>query len=278
MAKAEATLDQLTVTTIRTLCMDAVQKANSGHPGAPMGLAPAAYALWTRVLRHDPADPRWPDRDRFVLSNGHGWCVPKAVLLAAACRAAGIPARLGFADVRNHLSTERMRQTMQTDLFIWHGYADLWIDSKKGTNTLLMNQMLKRLIETNALDENFVKERITNYDLLKNEFIKDSDLLAEAYSGVGKERIDRLFELLKNSGSNIVFVYNVDSTSDKSINDLKTIGNFMLLTGRHGKQNNGIIVLREFNNSTGLLEMGVSPEYLPGYVHTKEENRFGTNI
>ena len=151
-------------------------------------------------------------------------------------------------------------------------YADLWIDSKKGTNTLLMNQMLKRLIETNALDENFVGERITNYDLLKKEFLKDNDLLAEAYSGVGKERLDRLFELLKNSGSNIVFVYNVDSTSDKSINDLKAIGNFLLLTGRHGKQNNGIIVLREFNNSTGLLEMGVSPEYLPGYVHTNEQN------
>jgi transglutaminase-like putative cysteine protease len=63
-----------------------------------------------------------------VLANGYGWCVPKATLLAAVCRAAGIPARLGFADVRNHLSTERMRQTMQTDLFVWHGYTDIWLD------------------------------------------------------------------------------------------------------------------------------------------------------
>ena len=63
-----------------------------------------------------------------VLGNGYGWCVPKAALLTAACRAAGIPARMGFADVRNHLSTERMRETMQTDLFIWHGYADIWLD------------------------------------------------------------------------------------------------------------------------------------------------------
>lgn len=63
-----------------------------------------------------------------VLANGYGWCVPKATLLAAVCRAAGIPARLGFADVRNHLSTERMRQTMKTDLFVWHGYTDIWID------------------------------------------------------------------------------------------------------------------------------------------------------
>jgi transglutaminase-like putative cysteine protease len=63
-----------------------------------------------------------------VLANGYGWCVPKAALLTAACRAAGIPARMGFADVKNHLSTERMRETMKTDLFIWHGYADIWLD------------------------------------------------------------------------------------------------------------------------------------------------------
>ncbi len=64
-------LDQLCVNTIRTLSMDAVQKANSGHPGAPMGLAPLAYVLYTRVMRHNPSDPDWPNRDRFVLSAGH---------------------------------------------------------------------------------------------------------------------------------------------------------------------------------------------------------------
>jgi transketolase len=64
-------LDLTCINTIRTLAMDAVQKANSGHPGAPMGLAPAAYTLWNRYLKYDPADPLWPNRDRFVLSNGH---------------------------------------------------------------------------------------------------------------------------------------------------------------------------------------------------------------
>ena len=63
-----------------------------------------------------------------VIAAGIGWCVPKAALLAAACRAAGIPARVGYADVRNHLSTERMRQVLQTDLFVWHGYTDILID------------------------------------------------------------------------------------------------------------------------------------------------------
>lgn len=64
-------LDTICINTIRTLAMDAIQKANSGHPGAPMGLAPAAYVLWTRFLKHHPTNPRWADRDRFVLSGGH---------------------------------------------------------------------------------------------------------------------------------------------------------------------------------------------------------------
>jgi len=64
-------IDQLAVNTIRTLSIDAIERANSGHPGAPMGLAPVAYLLFTRVLKHNPADPEWSDRDRFVLSCGH---------------------------------------------------------------------------------------------------------------------------------------------------------------------------------------------------------------
>ena len=64
-------LDLLSINTIRTLSIDAVQKANSGHPGAPMGAAPMAYVLWTRFLRHAPTHADWPDRDRFVLSAGH---------------------------------------------------------------------------------------------------------------------------------------------------------------------------------------------------------------
>ena len=65
-------IDRLSIDTIRTLSMDGVQKANSGHPGMPMAMAPAAYLLYTRYMKHDPADPHWPDRDRFVLSAGHG--------------------------------------------------------------------------------------------------------------------------------------------------------------------------------------------------------------
>src|SRR5215212_4534446 len=66
-----AALEQLCVNTIRTLSMDAVQAANSGHPGTPMAMAPVAYLLWNEILRFDPEDPIWPNRDRFVLSMGH---------------------------------------------------------------------------------------------------------------------------------------------------------------------------------------------------------------
>ncbi len=72
MGDGQNALDQLCINTIRMLAVDAVQKANSGHPGMPMGAAPMAYVLWTRFLRHNPANPGWPDRDRFILSAGHG--------------------------------------------------------------------------------------------------------------------------------------------------------------------------------------------------------------
>src|ERR687885_370341 len=73
MAIAASTeLDTLAINTIRALSIDAVQQANSGHPGLPLDAAPMAYVLWTRFLRHNPKNPRWPDRDRFAFSAGHG--------------------------------------------------------------------------------------------------------------------------------------------------------------------------------------------------------------
>jgi len=77
---ARAGLDQLCVDTVRALAMDAVQQADSGHPGTAMALAPLAYVLWQRHLRYDPAHPAWPDRDRFVLSCGHACMLLYSVL------------------------------------------------------------------------------------------------------------------------------------------------------------------------------------------------------
>ena len=79
--------DTTAINTIRGLCMDAVQKANSGHPGTPMGIAPVAYTLWQRFLRFDPADPIWPNRDRFVLSEGHASTLLWSLLYLTAVQA-----------------------------------------------------------------------------------------------------------------------------------------------------------------------------------------------
>jgi transketolase len=107
-----ADIDTLSVNTIRTLAMDAVQQANSGHPGTPMAMAPVAYALWQRHLRFDPQDPIWPDRDRFVLSMGHA-----SMLLYSVLHLAGVKAvnpkyetlgqlSVGLEDIRNFRQLE----------------------------------------------------------------------------------------------------------------------------------------------------------------------------
>jgi transglutaminase-like putative cysteine protease len=95
-----------------------------------------AIRLYYRVrdgIRYDPyhIDLSVPGiRASTTLQAGRGWCVPKAILLTACCRVLGIPARLGFADVRNHLSTARLRRMMQTDIFYWHGYTAVYLDGQ----------------------------------------------------------------------------------------------------------------------------------------------------
>ena len=107
-----------------------------------------AVALYRAVRDEVRYDPYRIDlsptgmRASTALITGHGWCVPKAVLMAATARAAGIPAKLGFADVRNHLSTEKLRQTMKTDVFVFHGYTELWIDGAWRKATTAFNRSL----------------------------------------------------------------------------------------------------------------------------------------
>ena len=84
---SQSSIDQLCINTIRTLSMDAVQQANSGHPGTPMAMAPVMYGLWQRHLRYDPADPLWPNRDRFVLSIGHASMLLYSTLYLTGVRA-----------------------------------------------------------------------------------------------------------------------------------------------------------------------------------------------
>jgi transglutaminase-like putative cysteine protease len=102
-----------------------------GDATDPVARAVRLYYAVRDRLRYDPYAIEFsPDgfRASAVLARGRGFCVTKAGVLAAAARSAGIPARLGFADVRNHLATERLRQLMGTDVFYYHGYTELWLD------------------------------------------------------------------------------------------------------------------------------------------------------
>lgn len=107
-----------------------VREHSTGHD-TPRARAIALYYAVRDGIRYDPYALDLTSqglRASTTLAAGRGWCVPKAALLAAACRAIGIPAALGYADVRNHLSTARMRAAMRTDVFYWHGYTAILLD------------------------------------------------------------------------------------------------------------------------------------------------------
>src|SRR5258705_10059730 len=107
---SQQNIDQLCINTIRTLPIDAVQQANSGHPGAPMGLAPVVYSLWQRFLRYDPTDPTWPNRDRFVLSAGHASMLLYATLHLTGVRAVNTQGRVTSDPAVSMEEIKRFRQ------------------------------------------------------------------------------------------------------------------------------------------------------------------------
>jgi transglutaminase-like putative cysteine protease len=133
-------------------------------------------------IRYDPYAFRM-GREWFAASRTlearTGWCVPKAILLAACCRAEGIPSRLGFADVKNHLATERLLQLMGTDLFIWHGYVSLLLDGRWVKATPAFNIELCR-----------------RFDVLPLEFDGTADSLLQPYNA----RRERHMEYLRDRG------------------------------------------------------------------------------
>jgi transglutaminase-like putative cysteine protease len=132
-----------------------VEFAQRARGGGPRERAIELYYLVRDGFRYDPyrVDLSVAGlRASRVLECGFGWCVPKAALLAAAARAAGIPARVGYADVRNHLSTERLRNILKTDLYIWHGYTELWLDGGWVKATPAFNLELCERFGIRALD------------------------------------------------------------------------------------------------------------------------------
>lgn len=133
----------------------AYAREHSAGRDTPRARAVALYYAVRDGIRYDPygLDLTTPGlRASTTLAAGRGWCVSKAVLLAAACRAIGIPAALGYADVRNHLSTARMRATMQTDVFYWHGYTAILLDGVWLKATPAFNVELCKKFRLRALE------------------------------------------------------------------------------------------------------------------------------
>lgn len=149
-------------------------------------------------------------RASTTLANGYGWCVPKAALLAACCRAVGIPARLGYADVRNHLSTERLRRHMKTDVFHWHGYTSIHLDGRWLKVTPAFNVELCEKLRLKPLDFDGRSDALLHpSDLVGNrhmEYLNDRgeftdvpvDLIVETFRreyNVGTHGIEASFDL-----------------------------------------------------------------------------------
>jgi transglutaminase-like putative cysteine protease len=166
-------------------------------PGAPdLERAVALYYAVRDGFRYDPyridLSPGGM-RASTVLATGHGWCVPKAALLAAACRAARIPARVGYADVRNHLSTERMRMAMGTDIFYWHGFTEILLGGKWVKATPAFNLELCRKFRVKPLEFDGHHDSIFHpFDADERrhmEYVRDRG----SYADVPVEEIKRVF-------------------------------------------------------------------------------------
>ena len=143
--------------------------------------AATAAALFTAVRDHIRYDPYALDlrpeamRASAVLASDHNWCVPKATLLTAACRAVGIPARIGLADVRNHLSTPRLTELMGTDVFVCHGYTEIHVNGRWHKATPAFNR---------ELCERFGVDPLT--------FDGAGDALLHPYDGAGRRHMEYL--------------------------------------------------------------------------------------
>jgi transglutaminase-like putative cysteine protease len=151
------------------------RKHGAGHGGIS-GAAVRLYYAVRDGIRYDPYSidlTLHGLKASTVLELGRGWCVSKSILLAACCRALGIPARLGYADVRNHMSTEALRQMMKTDIFRWHGYTSIYLNGKWIKATSVFNKELCEKFRLATLDFNGREDSIYQpYDLDGNRHME----------------------------------------------------------------------------------------------------------
>jgi len=189
-------IETLSINTIRTLSIDAVQKANSGHPGAPMALAPVAYVLWQQFLRYDPANPVWPNRDRFVLSNGHASMLLYSMLYLTAVRAVDSEYKV---ETRPALTLDDIKSFRQLDSKT-PGHPEYRITSGVETTTGPLGQGIGNsvgmAIAGKWLSANYNRPGFAIFDYNVYTFCGDGDMMegvgAEAASLAGHLKLSNL--------------------------------------------------------------------------------------
>lgn len=202
-AKSQVDVDLLSINTIRTLAIDAVQQANSGHPGAPMGLAPVVYSLWQHYLRYDPADPTWPNRDRFVLSAGHA-----SMLLYATLHLAGVRLVNAKGELTNDLAVpmEEIKRFRQIDSRT-PGHPESHLTTGVETTTGPLGQgagnSVGMAISGKWLAENYNKPGFDTFDFNVYAVCGDGDLMegvaCEAASLAGHLKLSNLCWIYDNN-------------------------------------------------------------------------------
>jgi len=175
------------------------------------------YAVRDRI-RYDPYAIDLSDdglKASTTLLAGRGWCVPKAALLAAVCRAAGVPAKVGFADVKNHLSTERLRQSMQTDVFHWHGYTSILLDGQWLKATPAFNIELCEKFALKALEFDGREDSIYHpFDLNGNrhmEYLMLRGEMADVPAALLRDEFERLYPNLQRLDRDADFAADVNA-------------------------------------------------------------------
>lgn len=201
-------LDQLSINTIRTLAMDGVQKANSGHPGLPMGMAAPAYVIWTKFMRHNPKNPYWPNRDRFVLSAGHGSMLLYSLLFLT-----------GYEDY----PLEQLKQFRQWgSLTPGHPETELSPDIETTTGPLGQGfaNGVGMGIGAEFLRANFNREGHELFDYYIYAIVSDGDLMegvaSEAASMAGHMKLGRLIYLYDDNEISIDGSTNLAFTEDRA--------------------------------------------------------------
>ena len=169
----------------------------AGNAEAPVDQAIRLYYAVRDGIRYNPYKFELTVealKSSTTLAEGEAWCVPKAALLAACCRVMGIPARVGYADVRNHLSTKRMREAMQTDVFHWHGYTTILLDGKWVKATPAFNVELCEKFRLRTLEFNGKEDSIYHpFDLDGNRHM-DYILFRGEYDDVPLDEIRETFQ------------------------------------------------------------------------------------